>query len=593
MSKIKKSIWTFKQIFLLDKSIFLNRIIYAILNSMYGFLIAKVLERLINSIENNNIISNNHLNWNVIVYILFLALLGLIIIIFTKFLDLKYEFKVKIIKLNMKQKIGLHTVKMDYQVLELSDTQDLYDRLINNIESILAVFKCIFNVISSLIALIIASIAIVKVNVLLIFIIIIISLVSSFLLRKITMKNYDFEKQLTPINRKFNYLTNLSSNFSIGKDMRIFRIPQLINKEREINKKNLFTVFNSRNKTNFMFDSLLYIFSMLKNVIIYIFIIYSVLNKRLEISEFTYILSIISIFSDSLNLLIIDSTELFKKYLYLVDYYDFMNIEIKKFNEDKIIDLNKVEIEFKNVYFKYYGQNDYALKNISFKVKNGEKITIIGDNGAGKTTLIKLLTRLYYPTQGEILINGVNLSNISKECLKQLFSPIYQEINLFPLSIASNISMKMEYECEKIDLIIQKLNLYKKIKNLPKKEQTILDKTMYEDGVDLSGGEKQKISICRALYKNSPIMIMDEPTSSLDAITESEIYKMFNSLINNKTVIYISHRLASCLFSNQIIYLNKGEIIEKGTHKELMNLKGRYFEDFKEQSKYYKGGEDE
>ena len=247
------------------------------------------------------------------------------------------------------------------------------------------------------------------------------------------------------------------------------------------------------------------------------------------------------------------------------------------------------EIEFRNVSFKYQTSKDYVLKNINIKFKVGSKLAIVGMNGSGKTTFIKLLCRLYDPTDGEILLNGINIKKYNYLDYLMIFSVVFQDFNLLALKLGENVASSINYDP---NVVIDCLNKAGFSENLNKMEQglnTYLYKDINENGVNISGGEAQKIAIARALYKDSPYIILDEPTASLDPIAEAEIYSKFNEIVGDKTAIYISHRLSSCIFCDEVVVFDNGNIVQHDTHKNLLkDEKGKYFELWNAQAQYYK-----
>jgi ABC-type multidrug transport system fused ATPase/permease subunit len=232
------------------------------------------------------------------------------------------------------------------------------------------------------------------------------------------------------------------------------------------------------------------------------------------------------------------------------------------------------------------------LRNLSFKIKKGEKIAIVGNNGAGKTTLVKLLSALYQPSGGSIKINGKNIAEYNRDEYYTLISPVFQDIYLFPVSIAQNIALCEESDInnDKLSQAIRFAGLQEKIESLPDGYNTPLIKSVVDNAIELSGGEKQKLALARALYKNGLMLILDEPTATLDPIAENEIYLKYNEFSKDKTSIFISHRLASTRFCDRIFFLDDGNIAETGSHDELMAQKGKYAEIFSIQSHYYREG---
>lgn len=271
--------------------------------------------------------------------------------------------------------------------------------------------------------------------------------------------------------------------------------------------------------------------------------------------------------------------------------FDFINIKNNMYQgsltTEKRSDLH-YEIEFKNVSFQYPDSHDYALKNINMKFNVGSRLAVVGMNGSGKTTFIKLLCRLYDPCEGEILLNGINIKKYRYDEYLDIFSIIFQDFQLLALPINQNIAVSKNIDEQKITDVCHKLELKGKWNQMPEGLDTYLYKDLSEKGLEISGGEAQKIANARALYKDAPFIILDEPTAALDPISESQIYHQFDKIIGNKTAIYISHRLSSCQFCDEIIVFDKGKIIQQGTHQELLLDKdGKYYEMWHAQAQYY------
>ncbi|MDE6710194.1 MAG: ABC transporter ATP-binding protein/permease, partial [Oscillospiraceae bacterium] len=247
------------------------------------------------------------------------------------------------------------------------------------------------------------------------------------------------------------------------------------------------------------------------------------------------------------------------------------------------------EIEFRNVSYTYYKADEPTIKNLSFTLHKGERLALVGLNGAGKTTIIKLMCGLYDPTEGEILLNGKPVNAYNRDEYFTLFSAVFQDINELPVSIAENISGE-SYERtdkEKLTKCMKQAGLYEKVMDLPEKEKTHLVRSIYDDAIELSGGQKQKLALAKALYKDSPILLLDEPTAALDPIAEQEMYMNYANFSKGKASVFISHRLASTRFCDRIIMLENGMIAETGTHSQLMQAGGKYAELFELQSSYY------
>lgn len=276
---------------------------------------------------------------------------------------------------------------------------------------------------------------------------------------------------------------------------------------------------------------------------------------------------------------------------YLKRYFSYFDIPNEMYKGTLTVEKrDDVEyyVEFRNVSFKYPGTDTYALRNINMKFKIGEKLAVVGMNGSGKTTFIKLMCRLYDPTEGEILLNGVNIQKYDYDEYMSIFSVTFQDFAMFGFSLGQNVAASKFFDGEKVNACLKKVGLEKFLEALPKGLDTCLYKSFDKDGVEISGGEAQKIALARALYKDAPFIILDEPTAALDPVSEYEVYSKFNEIAGDKTAIYISHRLASCRFCDKIAVFHEGRIIQQGTHQDLLaEDNGKYCELWNAQAQYY------
>ena len=248
----------------------------------------------------------------------------------------------------------------------------------------------------------------------------------------------------------------------------------------------------------------------------------------------------------------------------------------------------KYEVEFRNVSFKYPGSENYALRNVNMKFEIGKRLAVVGMNGSGKTTFIKLLCRLYDPTEGEILLNGIDIRKYNYAEYMNIFSVVFQDFKLFSLTLGENVASGSRIDREKVIDCLNKAGFGGRLAEMPNGIDTYLYTDYEKDGVNVSGGEAQKIAIARALYKDSPFIILDEPTAALDPIAEAEIYGKFDEIAGDKTAIYISHRLSSCKFCDEIAVFHEGAVIQQGTHASLVaDESGKYYELWHAQAQYY------
>lgn len=246
------------------------------------------------------------------------------------------------------------------------------------------------------------------------------------------------------------------------------------------------------------------------------------------------------------------------------------------------------EIEFRNVSFQYPGTERFVLKDVSFKFQVGRRFAIVGMNGSGKTTLIKLICRLYEPSEGAILLNGVDIRKYAYQEYVSIFSVVFQDFKLFSFSLAQNVAAGVEYDAARVRACLDKVGFGARLSRMPKGIKTSLYKDFERDGIEPSGGEAQKIALARAVYKNAPFIILDEPTAALDPVAEAEVYAAFNEIVGGRTAVYISHRLSSCRFCDQIMVFHEGALVQQGTHSELVaQAGGKYAELWNAQAQYY------
>ncbi len=417
-------------------------------------------------------------------------------------------------------------------------------------------------------------------------IIVVIILIIALKMNKAYFKAGD---EYSRLDRIFYYFLNMFSDYNTGKEIRLYKEQNLIEHtatdkilidgERVLKKASL----NSAKSSSFVA-----ILGAIVGFGIYLFIGVKGLYGLFGIGSLVlYCGSFMQIINGIMKMAVtFGKTE---EIVPLANYYfEILKTEDNMVYGEKEIDLtDKFEIEFKNVSFKYPGADSFSLKNINFKIHDGEHLAVVGRNGSGKTTFIKLMCRLYDATEGEILINGSNIKNYTKESIMNLYSVVFQDFKIFSTTIAQNVSAREEYDREKLFETLYKSNIKERILKMEKQENTYLYKDLDKSGVEISGGEAQKLALARALYKEAPIVILDEPTAALDPIAENEIYSHFNSFVQNKTAIYISHRLSSCAFCDNIAVFDKAEIVENGTHRELLNINGKYSDMWNAQAQYY------
>ncbi|HOV66516.1 MAG TPA: ABC transporter ATP-binding protein [Bacillota bacterium] len=291
-----------------------------------------------------------------------------------------------------------------------------------------------------------------------------------------------------------------------------------------------------------------------------------------------------------------DSMQNYSKALLNTSYIkvldEFLNLKSERYQGTLPVekrDDNEYEIEVKNVSFRYPGSDKYVLNDVNLKLRVGEKLAVVGMNGSGKTTLIKLITRFYDPTEGEITLNGIDIRKFDYQEYLDLFSVVFQDFKLLSFTIAENVAASTTYDDKKVEEALKLVGFEERLRNMPDGIRTYIYKDFAETGVEISGGEAQKIAMARALYKGAPFVILDEPTAALDPISEFDIYTRFDSIVQGRTAIYISHRLSSCRFCDDIVVFHEGRIVQRGNHDELIkDTEGKYYELWSAQAQYYK-----
>ncbi len=391
--------------------------------------------------------------------------------------------------------------------------------------------------------------------------------------------------------RRLDYMQTVSTDFTYAKDIRLYGMKRWLSKKHsEVNNEELARWVQSRTywQYNSAFSSGI---SLVRNVIIYGWMIYDLLFNGLSIGDFTLYVGSAVTLSQAISSFLQSMGGMRERSSRMDDFRTFMDIPFGDEGK-KTVPVPKSKqyvFEFKNVSFRYQGQETYALKNLNLTFEAGQRLAVVGLNGAGKTTFIKLLLRLYDVTEGAILCNGIDIREFDRSEYFGLFAPAFQEVEVFAFPLSENISMTTAEQTDKAlaEQYLRAAGMGEKLDKLADGMDTELLKVLYDDGVDLSGGEKQKLALARALYKNAPVVVLDEPTAALDALAEYRLYQSFNGMIGEKSAVYISHRLSSTRFCDTIAMFVAGEMVEHGTHEELLEKGGAYAEMFRVQAQYY------
>lgn len=396
--------------------------------------------------------------------------------------------------------------------------------------------------------------------------------------------------KLAPVWRQVNYMSRVTQDFDYAKDIRLFDMSGfLLDKQRQ--------VFARREERTDHHLDLWYRHTVVTQVLylvgkalIYAALFFAVLKKGMSIGNFTMYLALALAFSESLQQFLHRFGDYGRASLEVDDFRSFMELDLEEGTDTiPIPQAEEYTIEFHDVSYRYLKAEKDAVSHLNLILHPGEKLAVVGLNGAGKTTMIKLLLRLYDPTEGCVTLNGTDVRKFKREDYYRLFSPVFQDVEIFAFPMAENISMKVPEDTDRkrAEDVAFEAGLQEKVLSLRKGIDTELLKIVDEGGVDLSGGEKQKLALARALYKAAPVVVLDEPTSALDALAEQQLYERFDHMIGKKSAVYISHRLASTRFCDRVAMFRDGAMIEYGSHEELMAKGGEYAHMFEVQAQYY------
>ncbi len=421
--------------------------------------------------------------------------------------------------------------------------------------------------------------------------IVVLSAVVNGKLNKIEQEGY---RRLSKINRIFGYLGWGLVDFRFGMTIRLYGSKDMMIEKwsrftEDWNRENV-DIANKQLPLQLMRDGA----RIVHDMAVYFYLGALAILGRITVATTVQMITAASTFTNSLQTIITCYQDMLKKVNYANEYVKFMEYPPAMPKGSRKVTEGKHVFEFKNLSFAYPGSEVQVLKNVNLTIREGEHLSVVGLNGAGKTTLVKLLCRLYDPTEGEIRMDGINIKEYDYNEYMKVFAPVFQDFKLFAFTIRENLLLKdtgemdMAVEDPLARDTLRKIGMEEKVDSFKNGIDTVLFKQFDADGIEPSGGEQQKLAIARALIKDAPVVILDEPTAALDPIAEYEIYKHFEELVKGKTAIYISHRLSSCQFCDRIAVFAEGCVQEYGTHKELVNLpNGIYAEMFAAQAQYY------
>ena len=491
--------------------------------------------------------------------------------------------------------IFLKSQKVAYQCGEGGENKKIYNKAVDTLgnEGDIGATSNLINrtvsIIINILCFVLYSGVIGSLNLFMLAVVIILSLINCYA-QDYGMKYYEsVRKESAELNSKYYCIRGNMGNTSMAKDVRMFDMDNWLSKLRD-NIIGKITDFNiKKGKVTSRVEKIGFLISMLCDITVYIYLINKAVQGSITAGEFVMYFGAVAGFSSFVGNIIHDMLELgnaAKKADDIRKYFDLPDEQMDDGEGTKELKI-PLEIEFRDVSFSYKSddedrENLKIFEHFNLKINSGEKIALVGVNGAGKTTLVKLL-------EGCILINGIDRNRFARSEFYKLFSVVFQEYFILPFKISENVSLKraVDADDEKVLDALEKAGLKQYFDSRNITPERYITKSMHKNGIELSGGQNQRLLLARALYKDAPVLVLDEPTAALDPIAESEIYNSYVKYTDKKTAIFISHRFASTRFSDRIIMLEKGKVIEQGTHEELMQMNGRYAQMFEVQSSYY------
>lgn len=484
---------------------------------------------------------------------------------------------------------------LNYQMLERPDVLDIHQRATEatggNMNGVEGMMNLMVTLGRNLVTVFVTLVAVSVLDWRLILSLLVLGVLQYLYFRRIIKRDkLEVWDKLAPVWRQVNYMSRVTQDFDFAKDIRLFDMSDfLLNKQRQVFARREERI-DHHVELWFRHSLVMRIFYLIGKGLIYAVLFLAVLKKGMSIGNFTMYLALAVAFSESLLEFLQRFGDYRKASLEVDDFRSFMELDLEEKTE--MIPIPKAEeytIEFHDVSYRYLKAEKDAVSHLNMTLHPGEKLAVVGLNGAGKTTMIKLLLRLYDPTEGYISLNGTDIRRFEREDYYRLFSPVFQDVEIFAFPMAENISMETPADTDRkrAEDAAFEAGLQEKILSLHKGIDTELLKIVDEEGVDLSGGEKQKLALARALYKAAPVVVLDEPTSALDALAEQQLYERFDHMIGKKAAVYISHRLASTRFCDHVAMFRDGAMIEYGSHEELMEKGGEYAHMFEMQAQYY------
>lgn len=574
-----------------NKKLFGRVFLYMIIAGIYPFFAVVLPKLLIGVLETSEANAADSIKQVVMIVGGFFILAGIFGFLQAYIHDADYN-KVSRLRLNCLNVTFTKLLTMDYKYREDAHFLDKYNLALESTSSndngVEGIYHKLYDMPAGVVSILILALLIGWKNPLILLGIVFNIVVGLLVEKTANQYQYSMREEEGKAHRRKDYFYKTTYDFTYGKDLRLFGFEKRIidNYNFEISQYVKITRLVQNKQLRLGVLSLLA--ALVSDGLTYGLLIVGVI-KGMSIANFSMYLSAVITLTTLLITFSKDVAFIYKEGLYVEDFYRFIDADLGTKGGDKEALTETLEIEFRNVTFRYPGTDKDIFKNLNFTIHKGEKLAIVGINGAGKSTLVKLMTGLFEPTEGEILINGIPQKEFDKQEYFKMFSVVFQDVSPIAFTIGENVSCAAkEVETAHILDCLERVGLGDKVRSFDKGIDQMMLKVIDENGTQFSGGESQKLMIARALYKDTNMVILDEPTAALDALAEAEIYRDFDDLVAGKTSVYISHRLSSTKFCDKIALFDGNGLAEYGNHDELMELRGEYYNMFSVQGKYYK-----
>lgn len=529
------------------------------------------------------------------------TILSLIVICFIlrttqSFLNYKRDVCGNMIGIRMYEKLYRKTMNLDYEMLldkNIMERRELALKVIDDMH--ITLFTQSFKTICTNIIVLVGLISLIStMNFWVVCFAVIIVMINAYAASYRKKAERKLDNDFVSVNRKIDYFFDIGSDFSYSKEIRVYHMIEpllliyrkLMNTTKKLVQKLLRILLTCRIVSS--------VLSSLLDIMMYISLGYKVIvSKAISIGDFSLYLSTIRQFDSCMTGIVTAHIDINNHGQYVQQYLEFIDMQtVAEKSKLKLKKMKNLIFTFENVFYKYPNQEEFAISNLNLTINSGEKLAVVGENGAGKTTLVLLMLGMIEPTRGRVLLNGVDIREYEIDDYLKNFSTVFQDYKIFQFKIKENVNALDESSDseDKINEAINKVGLYKKISSLKDGINTYIGQIFEEEGVHFSGGQSQRLAIARALYKNTQVVILDEPTAALDPRVEHEIYTKFDEISKGKTTLYITHRLASTQFCDKVIVLKEGAIEALGTHSELIKNNKYYSELYEMQAEFYRDG---